>query len=262
MPERLAMPLRWRKPKRIFVCSMSDLHHASVPMEFRAAVYGVALACSSLHTFLVLTKRDPRPFYAWVEREAKGYAAKASRAAKRANLGRGLWDPRVRVCVDAAENAGAISGFLADATRAGDAWPPPNLHLGASVEDRPNLSRLDAIMGCPAVLHWASFEPLLEDLGDLSPWLYPLPRLGWAVIGGESGRGARRFDIEWARSLVRQLRARGVYTFVKQLGSKPVALDYPGGYLPVSLASSKGGDLREWTAERGLADLAVREIPR
>lgn len=59
VPERLSQPLRWRKPRMIFVCSMGDLFHESVPFEHVAAVWGVMAACPE-HTFQVLTKRPER----------------------------------------------------------------------------------------------------------------------------------------------------------------------------------------------------------
>lgn len=54
--ERLDQPLRWRKPRRIFVCSMGDLFHGAVPAEFVAKVFAV-MKLAQHHTFLVLTKR-------------------------------------------------------------------------------------------------------------------------------------------------------------------------------------------------------------
>ena len=58
-PERLAEPLRWRKPRRVFVVSMGDLFHHSVPDEFIDRVWAVMAACPQ-HTFQVLTKRADR----------------------------------------------------------------------------------------------------------------------------------------------------------------------------------------------------------
>ena len=58
-PENLDKPLRWKKPRRIFVNSNSDLYHPDVPFEYIAAVYGVMAACPQ-HTFQVLTKRPER----------------------------------------------------------------------------------------------------------------------------------------------------------------------------------------------------------
>ena len=80
-PERLDQPLRWTRPRRIFVNSMSDLFHKDVPDEFIARVFAV-MALAPQHTFQVLTKRHARMralltshawwtlFSAWVAWEA------------------------------------------------------------------------------------------------------------------------------------------------------------------------------------------------
>lgn len=58
-PERLEIPLRWRKPRMVFVNSMSDLFHEDVPLEFVQRVFGVMKATAQ-HTYQVLTKRHER----------------------------------------------------------------------------------------------------------------------------------------------------------------------------------------------------------
>src|SRR5437868_3367208 len=71
-PAMIAEPLRWKKPRRIFVNSMSDLFHEDVPNEYIAAVFGVMGACAGHHTFQILTKRAERlpEWFAWAEAEA------------------------------------------------------------------------------------------------------------------------------------------------------------------------------------------------
>ena len=56
VPEKLAEPLRWRAPRRIFVNSMSDLFHEEVPDDYIAAVAD-AMVQADWHTYQVLTKR-------------------------------------------------------------------------------------------------------------------------------------------------------------------------------------------------------------
>lgn len=65
-PERLDVPLHWRKPRRIFVCSMGDLFHPQVPDSFRAAVFE-RMHDNERHTFMVLTKREME-MVCWIER--------------------------------------------------------------------------------------------------------------------------------------------------------------------------------------------------
>lgn len=58
-PEKLEQPLRWRRPRRIFVNSMSDVFHDQVPDEYVAKVFAI-MALAPQHTFQVLTKRHAR----------------------------------------------------------------------------------------------------------------------------------------------------------------------------------------------------------
>jgi protein gp37 len=82
--------------------------------------------------------------------------------------------------------------------------------------------------------------------------------LDWIIVGGESGPGARHFNIGWARQTVEECRDAGVACFVKQLGARPT---HPprDGYPAVNLQlkDRKGGDMEEWPA-----DLRVREFPQ
>jgi protein gp37 len=59
VPEKLDAPLKWRKPRRIFVNSMSDLFHESVPSDYIARI-GEIMKAANWHTFQVLTKRADR----------------------------------------------------------------------------------------------------------------------------------------------------------------------------------------------------------
>jgi protein gp37 len=88
-----------------------------------------------------------------------------------------------------------------------------NVWLGTSVENRRFLHRLDVLGQIPAVLRFVSFEPLLEDLDDLAPWL---PSLSWAIVGGESGPHRRHMDVAWMTTIVTQCQAAGLAVWVKQ----------------------------------------------
>jgi protein gp37 len=82
------------------------------------------------------------------------------------------------------------------------------------------------------------------------------PTLDWIICGGESGPGARPFDLAWARSIVAQCQAAGVPVFVKQLGKHPTC-DHCGDAAAVfGVKHPKGGDITEFPA-----DLQVREFP-
>lgn len=183
LPHRLEQPLHWRKPRRIFVCSMSDLFHPLVPFEFIAQVFNViASPRTEQHTFMLLTKRPDRMrhFYNWLNARFKTGGLRSRDTA----LG------------------------LAFETR----WPLPNVWLLTTVENYENLGRLDFLLRTPAVLRGVCLEPMLERL-DLQRWL---PDLGWVIIGGESGLGRREFKELWAWDVLEQCRKDGIPAFLKQ----------------------------------------------
>ena len=69
-PERLDAPLRWKKARRVFVCSLADMFHEDVPDEFIASIFAVMWRAEH-HTFQVLTKRPERmrELATWTSRE-------------------------------------------------------------------------------------------------------------------------------------------------------------------------------------------------
>lgn len=273
----LGEPLRWRKPRRIFVNSMSDLFHEALDNEDIAAVFGVMAACPQ-HTFQVLTKRPARAvkWFAW--------------AAAQAHQDGGPGVPTV--CGIHAANAAADVDYMG----LSDRWPLPNVWIGVSAENQETADeRIPLLLKLPADVRFVSAEPLLGPL-DLTRWLgrfcercgerldadqtrcddegaagasthfvcggAPRRGLDWLIVGGESGNGARRFDAWWAVELIEQCKAAGVACFVKQLGAKPLfpvtdaeAANY-GERLPLKLTDKKGGDMAEWF-ER----LRVRQFP-
>jgi protein gp37 len=111
------------------------------------------------------------------------------------------------------------------------AWeetPPHNVWVGTSVEDQTRANqRIPVILEVPAVIRFLSVEPLLGPV-DLRPFL---DRLDWVIVGGESGRGCRPFDVEWAGGIRDQCREVGVTFFLKQLGGYPdkrhLLIDFP-----------------------------------
>jgi protein gp37 len=215
VPGVLEQPLRWRKPRKVFVNSMSDLFHEDVPDAFIDRALAVMLL-SPRHTFQVLTKRAERlPIY--------------------------MQGAGVRVADVAAALAAKRGTALAASARA---WPPRNLWLGVSVEDRRyGLPRLDALRRTPAALRFLSIEPLLEELGPVD-----LPGIGWVIVGGESGGRARECNLAWIRCVVEQCDEQSVPVFVKQMGARPVGVG-----APIQLRRSKGND-----PARMPADLAAR----
>ncbi len=197
----LDLPLRWQKPRRIFVNSMSDLFHEVVPDEWIDRIFGV-MAKAHWHTFQALTKRPAR-MLDYLTGPAAG--------------GRHIWEAAQAV----AYPTWAITGHE---PRGG--WPLPNVWLGVSVEDQATAdARIPILLQTPAAVRWVSYEPALGPV-DFSTYMYETiisrPPLDWIVVGGESGPGARPFDLAWARQTITQGRAAGVPVFVKQLGAWPI----------------------------------------
>lgn len=214
-PERMDQPQRWRRPRRIFVNSMSDLFHADIDDDYIACVFAV-MASTQRHTYQVLTKRHGR------------MRSLLSSEAFRANVIAWLqhWadecDTRFEDDIEAVE---------------GDRWPLPNVWLGVSVENQQWAHiRTEALLDTPAAVRWLSCEPLLGPVELKLKWLQPwllrpelvdtdpeafarLPYINWVVVGGESGPGARPMDPGWVRALRDQCTAAGAAFLFKQWGA-------------------------------------------
>jgi protein gp37 len=129
---------------------------------------------------------------------------------------------------------------------------PDNVWMGVSVEDQKRADeRLPYLVRIPAPIRFLSCEPLLEDV-DLSAGI---GGVHWVIVGGESGNGARVFDVSWAESIIDQCRNVGVACFVKQLGARVEWQDYHHDHA-LRLRDSHGGDWSEWPEH-----LRVREFP-
>lgn len=90
----------------------------------------------------------------------------------------------------------------------------PHIWLGVSVEDRKyGVPRINLLRNTPAAVRFLSIEPLLEDLGKID-----LTGIGWVIVGGESGPGARKMEKSWVNSILRQCREQKVPFFFKQWG--------------------------------------------
>lgn len=214
--DKLLDPLRWRKPRMVFVNSMSDVFHEAVPFDFIDKMFAVMGLCPQ-HTFQILTKR-PERMAAYLAHRAKSiepleaFARSLGRTFKFTGLD------------------GGQHSLLP--------WPIPNIWIGTSCEDQATAEgRIPHLIKCPAVVRFLSCEPLLDEI-DLSDWLAleidrdgswrrctkfgAWPDLQWVITGGESGRSARPCTIGHIRSLVEQCAKADVACFVKQLGSRPV----------------------------------------
>lgn len=195
--DRMDWPMKWTKPQKIFLPSHGDLFHDDVPDDFIDRVWAV-MALTRHHTYQVLTKRSKRQqLYLSVD-VAKRQAAILHEAK--------LIAPEVYEVSD-------LGGC--------HWWPLPNVWCGVSVEDRKRLPRLGHLRETPAAVRFVSFEPLLEDLGDVD-----LTGIDQAICGGESGPGKRATDPAWHRRLLYQCRQQGVAFFEKQIDKvQPIPAD-------------------------------------
>jgi protein gp37 len=242
---RLSQPLRWRKPARVFVNSMSDLFHADVPDEFIARVFAV-MALTPQHTYQILTKRHARM------RSLIGGPCKCGHQPGEHLRSAMAWavskanPDRIPGVPDNAEQLVYGRGI----------WPLPNVWLGVSVENQRWADiRIPALLETPAAVRFLSCEPLLGPI-DLTPWLRPAPGCGhvsaedgtcthpdaftpechrwadcpvrkrhedwhgldWVIVGGESGPKARAMHPDWARYIRTDCETAGVPFFFKQWG--------------------------------------------
>lgn len=194
-PERLEQPLRWTRPRRVFVNSMSDLFHKDVPSEYIARVFAV-MALTPQHTYQVLTKRPGRIRSLLTSPAFRQAVWDAMRAHHRAEIAR----------------APGPHPFPASL-----AWPLQNVWMGVSAEDQTWWDvRIPVLMDTPAVVHFVSAEPLLGPIRLHLERGNPVPE--WVIVGGESGPHARPIDAQWVRDIRDDSTAAGAAFFFKQWG--------------------------------------------
>ncbi len=207
-PDKLDVPLRWKKPRRVFPCSMSDLFFEGHSDEQIAEVVG-AMALAYWHTFQALTKRPAR---------AAGLL--------------GSMDFQRLAFAAAARLERRVFGTMKD--RRPWAWPLPNIWIGTSVEDQQRAGeRMPHLLRVPAPVRFVSYEPALGavDFRSYLPqrcttcedWLRPTclhrQSINWLIAGGESGPGARPAHPDWFRAARDACAAAGVPFLFKQWGA-------------------------------------------
>ncbi|PLU20712.1 hypothetical protein BMJ30_07985 [Sinorhizobium medicae] len=238
----LDQPLRWSKPRMIFVCAHGDLFAEGVPDLWIDHVFSV-MALAPQHTFQVLTKRPQR-----MREYFAGRRANFGRASEvlHEHISHGLSEAEHQDAVDLLDLFDSMGKTL------------PNVWLGVSVEDQKRADeRIPILLDTPAAIRWISAEPLLGpvDFRNLrrynpkgAPWIDglrglvtrgaylarspdeccistsvtipgELPSLNWVVAGGESGPNARPMHPDWVRQLRDECAAAGVPFLFKQWGN-------------------------------------------
>ncbi|AWI57150.1 DUF5131 family protein [Sinorhizobium fredii] len=255
----LDQPLRWTKPRMIFVCAHGDLFAEGVDEVWIDHVFAV-MALAKQHTFQVLTKRP--------ERMREYIRGMLSRRQFIAGYGALIWG---------GDRPNSVYEAIDDAI----ANPLPNVWLGVSVEDQRRADeRIPIVLDTPAAIRWISGEPLLSDLrlSGVSEdrkrqwnWLTGMhgvmysdgpdfdygPKLDWVVAGGESGPGARPMHPDWARSLRDQCAAAGVPFLFKQWGEWTEACqglrDAAGKHVEIDPDSYEGQSIFDGATDRLIA---------
>lgn len=231
--QALTQPMRWKKPRRIFVNSTADTFHDGVTDDQLDQMFAVMALCPQ-HTFQVLTKRP--------ERAARYLSSRDTSA------------PGCKIT----DRAFAMNHFVRGYRGSGGSatWPLPNVWIGTSISDQASAdAMIPHLLNTPAAVRFLSVEPMLgpvdleiawhgesaleaECWGDCAwcinghPPLHNCQRgqqsgaaiekgrdgIDWVICGGESGPGARPMHPDWARSLRDQCQAAGVPFFFKQWG--------------------------------------------
>ena len=218
----LLLPLRWQKPRSIFVNSMSDLFHPDVPFGVVMRVVQV-MARADRHTYQILTKRPDRMLafcrqWAALAGEPDNPQLVRGAAATRAAHPSGRGQLFAAMLDAMGEPPPGMAPPTFDWMEGMRWWPNslPNVWLGASAEDQARFDERSPAMAEIAELGWntwCSAEPLLGPIKMRgAAWVR------WLVTGGESGPGARPMHPDWARGLRDQCNAAGVTFFHKQNG--------------------------------------------
>lgn len=236
--DRIEDPLRWKRPRKVFVCSMGDLFHEGVPLYLTKEIFDVMRRAGNFngHTFIVLTKRPKRmaEFIALLQKD-KGPDSRR-------------WPmPFVWLGVTA-ENQQLFDGR----------WP--------------------IMQEIPAAVRFVSIEPMLSKIdlrivpcracnhpGDVLAW--PCPSCkgrrfeypDWVICGGETGQGARPVHPDWIRSLRDQCANNGVPFFFKQWGAFRDIFPFEE-WRDEDIALNIDGRQRPWTDDWSEGEAHLRRV--
>lgn len=249
----LDQPIRWNRPRMIFVNSISDLFHEDVPFEFIDKVFAV-MAATPHHTFQILTKRPER---------MKEYIDSVTKASKvplacqyysgekiKFNSRSELIASYIMFEFDCKKGA-SLDGIKWEGPDESPdliVWPLPNVWLGVTAENQETAnSRIPMLLNTPAALRFVSVEPMVgpvnldmmitQDardrfrivvsslMGKKTLWdtknlmgEEDINKIDWVICGGESGTKARPVDPEWIQSLRDQCAFTETPFFFKQWG--------------------------------------------
>lgn len=215
----LTKPLHWKRPRKIFVCSMTDLFADFVPDEWIDRVFAV-MALAPQHTFQILTKRAGR---------------------MREYLSGRQWDvpmlgrlPLERIhlaavgeddaALEAMQKYGNLYSLYCSVP-----WPLPNAWLGVTAEDQARADERREDLRVLARAGWTTFVSYEPALGPVDWRLWTF--LNWLIAGGESGPNARASNPAWFRAARDFCDRYGIPFFFKQWGEWRELIDSEDGDL-------------------------------
>jgi protein gp37 len=188
-PERLDQPLRWKKPRRIFVNSMSDLFHKDVPNKFISRVFDRILDADQ-HTYQILTKRYRRAAK-YIDCELPGHVQILFSASNQAEVDTAV---PILMQIPAAVRGLSLEPLLGPIDLANVSW---------------RLSECSVVRGTVLGTNGRTFSPCGASGKGVD----------WVIVGGESGPGARPMHPNWVRSIRYQCFEAGVPFFFKGWGA-------------------------------------------
>jgi protein gp37 len=181
-PDRLEVPLHWKQPRRIFVCSMGDLFHDGVSLDWIEQIFEMIEKCPQ-HIFMILTKRPENadklkslPSNVWL-----GVTAENQDQA----------DRRIPILLQIP----AAKRFVSVEPMLGPVWLSQNWQ--------------DYLVG------WET-QAEIDKNGDPEPYQSQTEKLDWVICGPETGPDARHMNLDWARSLRDQCVTASVPFFYKR----------------------------------------------
>jgi protein gp37 len=230
----LEQPLRWARPRKIFVCAHADLFHENVPDEWIDRVFAVMALCPQ-HVFQVLTKRPKR---------MREYLSDKGLSARLGAQCIWTYNTTSIAVVPGRKLLAALGNRETEGEPEFVPMPLPNVWFGVSVEDQTRADeRIPDLLATPAAVRWLSMEPLLGPVdltsiraprepdepadslnldwhfdclttgdyywfdgengqpGDSGDGPYRENRIDWVVLGGESGPGSRPLRPDWAKAV-------------------------------------------------------------
>lgn len=196
-PDRLEQPLKWKKPRRIFTCSMGDIFHDGVQVDWIDSIVGIMEQCKH-HTFIILTKRPEN-----IEEKVFAYYHNEVRRLFESGFPDNIW-----------------LGVTAENQKRADERIPILLQIPAAVR----FASVEPMLEPIDIEHFLVEYHHISDNREVHR-----NKINWLICGAETGHSARRMYPEWAHDLFYQCKSAGVPFFFKK-ASKGDEINFPREY--------------------------------